>query len=76
MDESIKNSQLRLKKAFKSTSYALKNNEQFSKTLTHEDEFGEEYEMDISQIADLPNVEHKRRYQVPESQVAKMMRKT
>ena len=76
MDESIKNSQLRLKKAFRSTAYALKSNDQQSKAQTHEDEFGEEYELDISEIADLPNVEHKRRYQVPESKVAKMMRKT
>ena len=67
MDESIKNSQLRLKKAFKSTGYALKATDESRKYETHEDEFGEEYEMDISEIADLPNVEHKRRYQVPET---------
>ena len=48
MDESIKNSQLRLKKAFKSTGYALKVTDESRKYETHEDEFGEEYEMDIS----------------------------
>ena len=45
MEESIKASEDRLQKAFKSTKYALKHKREGKKT--HEDQFGQEYEMNI-----------------------------
>ena len=60
MEESIKASEDRLQKAFKSTKYALKKKKESNKT--HEDQFGQEYDMNIQEIAALPNIEDVRRY--------------
>lgn len=63
MENSVKKSEDRLKQAFKSTKYALKGNkEKLNTKQTHEDDYGEEYDLDISQIASLPNIEQIRRY--------------
>ena len=45
MEEAIKASEDRLQKAFKSTKYALKHKREGKRT--HEDEYGQEYEMEI-----------------------------
>ena len=76
MEESIKASELRLKKAFKSTKYALKTNKRDlqNRVQTHEDEFGDEFDLNISQIAKLPNIEQVRRYHVPPNPIAKVLR--
>ena len=65
MEESIKASEDRLQKAFKSTKYALKHKKEGKKT--HEDQFGQEYDMNIQEIAALPNIEDVRRYQAKPS---------
>ena len=43
---------------------------------THEDDYGEEYDLDIGQIASLPNIEQIRRYQVPANSIGKVLRTT